>query len=287
MRLVGDPCGVSSCEEDLLLPRSTERERESEREGAKEKIGIDEARRIAGEEKRAEDFAILPEASIRVALSRATPKGVLRIMGVPGLTIYHVKSHLQKYRLAKYVPDFSADGTISEKKDVEDLISGLGSTSMDWLCGLEIIYFAQIAQNISPDFTLLSCWSTRIDDIIQRQLQQRIEAQGEYLKKIIEEQERISSALAETSGARRVAPISNDLCLDSDKTDPSTPVPNSESLEEDQSASCSHEATCRLFQGLSNDSLSSAREPTTPDSGDHSNSPYRETGQAASPQPPF
>lgn len=118
---------------------------------------------------------------------------------------------------------------------------------------------------------------------IQRQLQQRIEAQGEYLKKIIEEQERISSALAEPSGTSRAAPISNDRCLDSDKTDPSTAVPTSESLEEDQSASCSHEVTCRLFHGLSNDSLSSAREPTTPDSGDHANSPYRETGRAASP----
>ncbi|GER33838.1 homeodomain-like superfamily protein [Striga asiatica] len=47
--------------------------------------------------------------------SEATPKAIMRTMGVKGLTLFHLKSHLQKYRLGKQsgkeLGEASKDGT--------------------------------------------------------------------------------------------------------------------------------------------------------------------------------
>ncbi|WOL19212.1 Myb family transcription factor [Canna indica] len=142
---------------------------------------------------------------------RATPKGVLRIMGVPGLTIYHVKSHLQKYRLAKYIPDAAADGAKSDNKDSGDPTSGLESSS-----GMQINEALKLQMEVQKRL------HEQLE--VQKQLQLRIEAQGKYLKKIIEEQQRLSGVLAETPGGS----ISAGSYGDSDKTDLSIPAPSSE-----------------------------------------------------------
>ncbi|KAJ7972015.1 MYB transcription factor [Quillaja saponaria] len=115
---------------------------------------------------------------------RATPKGVLRVMGVPGLTIYHVKSHLQKYRLAKYLPESPADGTGSkdEKKNSGDSISGTDSSP-----GLQINEALRMQMEVQKRL------HEQLE--VQKQLQMRIEAQGKYLQKIIEEQQKIGGSL--------------------------------------------------------------------------------------------
>uniref|UniRef100_A0A5B6ZQX6 HTH myb-type domain-containing protein n=2 Tax=Davidia involucrata TaxID=16924 RepID=A0A5B6ZQX6_DAVIN len=187
---------------------------------------------------------------------RATPKGVLRVMGVQGLTIYHVKSHLQKYRLAKYLPDSSSDGKKGDKKDSGDMLSSLdGSSGM------------QITEALKLQMEVQKRLHEQLE--VQRQLQLRIEAQGKYLKKIIEEQ-RLGGVLSEVPGSGIPAPVSGDNCPESDnKTDPATPAPTSETPLLDKDTKERAPA-----KSLSVDeSFSSHHEPLTPDSGCHVSSP--------------
>ncbi|XP_073003361.1 myb family transcription factor PHL7-like [Typha latifolia] len=192
---------------------------------------------------------------------RATPKGVLRIMGVPGLTIYHVKSHLQKYRLAKCIPESLTEGTNGEKKDSKDMLSGLESSS-----GMQISEALKLQMEVQKRL----CEQLEV----QRQLQLRIEAQGKYLKKIIEEQQRTDGVATETPGTGNSGPISGEHCANSEKTDPATPAPASESPIQDKHINGDNEGTSGLFKSLSHDdSFSSHNEPLTPDSSCRAGSP--------------
>lgn len=105
---------------------------------------------------------------------KATPKGVLKLMKVDGLTIYHVKSHLQKYRTARYRPD-SSEGT-SEKK--VSLIEGV--SSLDLKTGIEITEALRLQMEVQKRL------HEQLE--IQRNLQLRIEEQGRYLQMMFEQQ---------------------------------------------------------------------------------------------------
>ncbi|KAF5737592.1 protein PHR1-LIKE 1-like [Tripterygium wilfordii] len=116
---------------------------------------------------------------------KATPKGVLSLMCVPGLTIYHVKSHLQKCRLAKYLPESSAYGSKDEKKGSAESPSDMDSSS-----GVQINEALRLQMEVQKRL------HEQLE--VQRQLQVRIEAQGKYLQKIVEEQQKLGGVLKDS-----------------------------------------------------------------------------------------
>ncbi|XP_024393442.1 myb-related protein 2 [Physcomitrium patens] len=119
---------------------------------------------------------------------KATPKSVMRIMGVKDLTLYHLKSHLQKYRLGKQL---HRDSSVHEaNKDVSHGSSDMLGTSN----GASDRPLTPTSQN-SQD-TMQITEAIRLQMKVQRRLQEqlevhknlqlRIEAQGKYLQTILE-----------------------------------------------------------------------------------------------------
>ncbi|CAL9124858.1 unnamed protein product [Musa textilis] len=105
---------------------------------------------------------------------KATPKGVLKLMKVEGLTIYHVKSHLQKYRTARHRPD-SSEEIFDKKIKLKEEIPSLDlKTSFDLSEALRLQM--EVQKQLHEQLE------------IQRNLQLRIEEQGRYLQIMLEKQ---------------------------------------------------------------------------------------------------
>ncbi|GAA0170114.1 hypothetical protein Leryth_011636 [Lithospermum erythrorhizon] len=112
---------------------------------------------------------------------RATPKGILKLMGVQELTIFHVKSHLQKYRMSKYVPETNSRGK-AERRSIPELLPNFGSTSAAQLC--EALRMQMEGQLRLSDH-----------DEVQKRLKMKMEAQARYLDGKTDEQFRNSAAI--------------------------------------------------------------------------------------------
>ncbi|KAL7200942.1 hypothetical protein ACSBR1_032791 [Camellia fascicularis] len=127
---------------------------------------------------------------------KATPKGVLKVMKVEGLTIYHVKSHLQKYRTARCQPESSSEGA-SEKKltPIEEV------ASLDLKTGIELTEALRLQMEVQKRL------HEQLE--IQRNLQLRIEEQGRYLQMMFEKQCKAGDMLKASSSSASAPTLEN------------------------------------------------------------------------------
>lgn len=116
---------------------------------------------------------------------KATPKGVLKLMNVESLTIYHVKSHLQKYRTARYKPE-SSEGTSERKPTV---VAEMPSLDLKTTKG--------ITEALKMQMEVQKQLHEQLE--IQRKLQLRIEEQGKYLQMMFEKTKNMGKELSVSS----------------------------------------------------------------------------------------
>ncbi|KAL1815231.1 hypothetical protein DCAR_0519479 [Daucus carota subsp. sativus] len=107
---------------------------------------------------------------------KATPKAILRLMDSEGLTIFHVKSHLQKYRNAKCMADSA------EEKSQNMTTRNDQDQQIDIQTGL------QLKEALKLQIDVQKSLHEQLE--IQRNLQLRIEEQGKQLKLMFEEQQK-------------------------------------------------------------------------------------------------
>ncbi|XP_057485460.1 myb family transcription factor IPN2-like isoform X2 [Actinidia eriantha] len=105
---------------------------------------------------------------------KATPKTIMRVMGVKGLTLYHLKSHLQKFRLGKQ-PHKEFNDHSSKDGEIRSLDLQRNTASSSGIMGRSMNEMQMEVQRRLHE---------QLE--VQRHLQLRIEAQGKYMQTILE-----------------------------------------------------------------------------------------------------
>ncbi|KAJ7537490.1 hypothetical protein O6H91_11G008100 [Diphasiastrum complanatum] len=127
---------------------------------------------------------------------KATPKTVMRIMGIKGLTLYHLKSHLQKFRLGK---QSNKDQNQDNSKDGNSMEQAASTGASQNQTGQNSSENLQITEALRLQMEVQRKLHEQLE--VQRHLQLRIEAQGKYLQSILEKaRETLSGNNANTEG---------------------------------------------------------------------------------------
>ncbi|XP_023553622.1 myb family transcription factor APL-like isoform X3 [Cucurbita pepo subsp. pepo] len=106
---------------------------------------------------------------------KATPKTIMRVMGVKGLTLYHLKSHLQKFRLGKQPHKEFNDHSIKDGMRASGLEFHRNTASSSNIINRTMNEMQMEVQRRLHE---------QLE--VQRHLQLRIEAQGKYMQNILE-----------------------------------------------------------------------------------------------------
>ncbi|PIN24071.1 hypothetical protein CDL12_03192 [Handroanthus impetiginosus] len=116
---------------------------------------------------------------------KATPKSLMRIMGIHGLTLYHLKSHLQKYRLGR-----SQQLQMCHQNKQEECGEKQRSHFNSKICDGEeekINENLQINKALQMQMEVQRKLHEQIE--VQKHLQLRIEAQRKYLQLVLKKAE--------------------------------------------------------------------------------------------------
>ncbi|CAN4092608.1 unnamed protein product [Withania somnifera] len=131
---------------------------------------------------------------------KATPKSVLKLMGIQGLTLYHLKSHLQKYRLSKNLHG-QANASGANKAVAGTGVERISENSATCMSNPSMV--PQPNKNIQISEAIQM--QIEVQRRLHEQLELRIEAQGKYLQSVLEKaQETLGRQDMETVGLEAV-----------------------------------------------------------------------------------
>ncbi|CAH9129810.1 unnamed protein product [Cuscuta epithymum] len=151
---------------------------------------------------------------------KATPKSIMRTMGVKGLTLYHLKSHLQKYRLGKQSLKEATDNSKDAICAAESRETSSPTSGSSRMISQELNDGYQVTEALRAQMEVQRKLHEQLE--VQRRLQLRIEAQSKYLQSILDKackslnnQAAVTSSEGLEAAREELSELSIKVCTDS------------------------------------------------------------------------